>query len=96
MADIPALILAAFILGILTPRGTLACCRVTVCEHLDGRVSLHYGPQCVGQFSGENNETKSAAEKGCGKDGGFATLDPAQRDPLSHSPGDDGAASVVS
>lgn len=76
-------------------RGTLACCRVTVCEHLDGRVSLYYGPQCVGQFDGENNETKSAAEKGCGKDGGFATLDPAARDPLSHSPGDDGATSVV-
>jgi Integrase core domain len=23
--------------------------------------------------------------EGCGKDGGFATLDPAERDPLSHS-----------
>jgi transposase len=75
-------------------RGTLAGCRVMVCEHLDGRVSLYYGPQCVGQFGGEQNEMKSAAEKGCGKDGGSATLDPASRDPLSHSPGD-AAASIV-
>lgn len=77
-------------------RGTLAGCRVTVCEHLDGPVSLYYGPHCVGQFDGENNQTKSAAEKGCGKDGGCATLDPAPRAPLSHSPADDGAPSVVS
>lgn len=31
-------------------RGTLAGCRVTVCEHLDGRVSLLYGPHRVGQY----------------------------------------------
>ena len=77
-------------------RGTLARCRVTVCEHLDGALSVYYGPHLVGRFAGQKNETKSAAEKGCGKDGGFATLDPATRNPLSHSPGDDGAASVVS
>jgi hypothetical protein len=67
---------------------------LTVCKHLDGRLSLYYGPQYAGQFDGEKNETKSAAEKGCGKDGGFATLDPASPDLLSHGPGD-GAVPVV-
>ena len=31
-------------------RGTLAGCRVTVCEHLDGRWSVHYGPHEVGRY----------------------------------------------
>jgi len=31
-------------------RGTLADCRVTICEHLDGRVTIVYGPHVVGQF----------------------------------------------
>lgn len=31
-------------------RGTLAGCRVTICEHLDGRVSIAYGPHVVGQY----------------------------------------------
>ena len=31
-------------------RGTLAGCRVTICEHLDGRVSIVYGPQVVGRY----------------------------------------------
>jgi hypothetical protein len=29
-------------------RGTLAGCRVTICEHLDGRVTIVYGPQRLG------------------------------------------------
>ena len=76
-------------------RGTLARCRVTVCQHLDGALSVYYGPHLVGRFAGQKTETKSAAEKGCGKDGGFAPLDSAARNPLSHSPGHDGAVSVV-
>ncbi len=32
-------------------RGTLAGCRVTVCEHLDGRWTVHYGPHVVGHYS---------------------------------------------
>ncbi len=75
-------------------RGTLAGCRVTVCEHLDGRLSLYYGPQCVGQFAGENNEPKSAAEKGCGKDAALGNPAQTAGFPLSHSP-DDGAVNVV-
>jgi hypothetical protein len=31
-------------------RGTLAGCRVLVCEHLDGRISVHYGPHRVAEF----------------------------------------------
>lgn len=32
-------------------RGTLAGCRVTLCEHLDGRVSIVYGPHVVGRYT---------------------------------------------
>lgn len=31
-------------------RGTLAGCAVKVCQHLDGSLSLHYGPHCVGRY----------------------------------------------
>ena len=34
-------------------RGTLAGCRVTICEHLDGRVSIVYGPHVVGHYTAE-------------------------------------------
>jgi len=34
-------------------RGTLAGCRVIVCEHLDGRLSILYGPHCVGLYSAD-------------------------------------------
>jgi transposase len=34
-------------------RGTLAGCRVLVCEHLDGRVSVYYGPHRVAEFRAE-------------------------------------------
>ena len=37
-------------------RGTLAGCRVQVCEHLDGRVSVYYGPHRVAEFRGEDRE----------------------------------------
>ena len=32
-------------------RGTLAGCRVTICEHLDGQVSIVYGPHVVGRYT---------------------------------------------
>jgi transposase len=50
-------------------RGTLADCRVTICEHLDGRVSLLYGPHVVGRYtaSGEALENaKKARGPRCG------------------------------
>jgi transposase len=34
-------------------RGTLAGCRVTVCEHLDGTLSILYGPRRVGRYTAE-------------------------------------------
>jgi transposase len=34
-------------------RGTLAGCRVTICEHLDGRVTIVYGPHVVGRYTAE-------------------------------------------
>jgi transposase len=52
-------------------RGTLAGCRVTICEHLDGRVSIVYGPHVVGRFSatGEPLESsKKARAPRCGND----------------------------
>jgi hypothetical protein len=34
-------------------RGTLAGCRVTICEHLEGGVSIVYGPHVVGRYTGQ-------------------------------------------
>jgi hypothetical protein len=52
-------------------RGTLAGCRVTICEHLDGRVTIVYGPHVVGCFSaaGEPLESlKKTRAPRCGND----------------------------
>ncbi|MHB8525076.1 MAG: ISNCY family transposase [Candidatus Acidiferrales bacterium] len=43
-------------------RGTLADCRVVVCEHREGTVSVWYGPHCVAQFAPPGGEPK-AVEK---------------------------------
>jgi len=34
-------------------RGTLAGCRVTICEHLEGGVSIVYGPHVVGRYTAQ-------------------------------------------
>jgi hypothetical protein len=34
-------------------RGTLAGCRVRICEHLDGQVSIVYGPHLVGRYTAQ-------------------------------------------
>jgi transposase len=34
-------------------RGTLAGCRVTICEHLEGEVSIVYGPHVVGRYTAQ-------------------------------------------
>lgn len=36
-------------------RATLAGCRVTVCEHQDGRLSVRYGPHLVGRYDAERH-----------------------------------------
>jgi transposase len=51
-------------------RHTLAGCTVTIHEHLDGTVSMRYGPHVVGRFdaSGAPLRGKTAKKtKGCGK-----------------------------
>jgi transposase len=42
-------------------RGTLAGCRVILCEHLDGRLTIHYGPHVVASFSAQELEGKRVA-----------------------------------
>jgi hypothetical protein len=44
-------------------RRTLADCRVTICEHLDGTVSVRWGPHVVGRFDAESRRLGSKAEK---------------------------------
>src|ERR1035441_1692390 len=52
-------------------RGTLAGCRVTICEHLDGRVTIAHGPHVVGRYTA-SGEVLEKAEKAraprCGND----------------------------
>ena len=48
-------------------RGTLANCRVLVCEHLDGRWSIFYGPHLVGRYAADGspcNAEEQILEKG--------------------------------
>ncbi len=40
-------------------RGTLAGCRVVMCEHLDGSLTVYYGPHVVGRFAGPEQESRS-------------------------------------
>ncbi len=52
-------------------RGTLAGCRVTICEHLDGRVTIVYGPHVVGRFTAEGpplTAAKTPRAPRCGND----------------------------
>jgi transposase len=44
-------------------RGTLAGCRVTICEHLDGRVTIVYGPHVVGRYTAEGNPLDGVPER---------------------------------
>ena len=34
-------------------RYSMARCRVLVCEHLDGKLSVYYGPHLVGRYDAE-------------------------------------------
>jgi hypothetical protein len=52
-------------------RGTLAGCRVTICEHLDGRVTIVYGPHRVGEYTAEGQSLAVAKKRRvprCGND----------------------------
>jgi transposase len=53
-------------------RSTLAGCTVTIHEHLDGRISLRYGPHVVGRFDGQGRLlNKTASPERRGKAGGM-------------------------
>jgi transposase len=43
-------------------RGTLGGCRVTICEHLDGQVSIVYGPHLVGRYTAQGVPLQPAGE----------------------------------
>jgi transposase len=48
-------------------RSTLAGCRVTICEHLDGRITILYGPHVVGRYAPGSVALKNlAAARGGG------------------------------
>src|SRR3982751_2536260 len=53
-------------------RSTLAGCTVTIHEHLDGRVSLRYGPHVVGGFDSQGRPL-TKPNKRRGKDGAMET-----------------------
>lgn len=42
-------------------RGTLAGCRVTICEHLNGQVTITYGPHVVGRSTAQAKPCKEVA-----------------------------------
>ena len=44
-------------------RSSLAKCRVKVCEHLDGRLSVRYGPQVVGWYDAQGQSLASPLPK---------------------------------
>ncbi len=55
-------------------RSTLAGCTVTIHEHLDGRVSLRYGPHVLGRFDRQGRTlAKTRKPERGGKDGGVET-----------------------
>ncbi len=66
-------------------RGTLAGCRVVVCEHLEGSLTVYYGPHRVGFFPNQEQQEKAPAES-CGKDAALGNPAESAGFPLSHSP----------
>jgi transposase len=52
-------------------RSTLAGCTVTIHEHLDGTISIRYGPHVVGRYNADGTpmESRKAGRTSCGKDG---------------------------
>jgi hypothetical protein len=44
-------------------RGTLAGCRVTICEHLDGRITIAHGPHVAGRYTASEEVLKKTEKK---------------------------------
>jgi hypothetical protein len=53
-------------------RNTLAGCTVTIHEHLDGEVSIRFGPHVVGRFTNQGTAVRSE-ERSRGKGGRMET-----------------------
>ncbi|MHB8654408.1 MAG: ISNCY family transposase [Terriglobia bacterium] len=79
-------------------RGTLAGCRVVISEHLDGQVTIYYGPQVVGRYTAEGKTLAlipTQHKKRCGNDAPwkawktpkaeFPTLSPALGNPARNA-----------
>jgi transposase len=57
-------------------RSTLAGCTVTIYEHLDGTVSIRYGPHVVGRFDGKGHSLQETiTKKRRGKGGPVETVE---------------------
>jgi hypothetical protein len=63
-------------------RNSLAGCTVTVHEHLDGNVSVRYGPHVVGRYNEQGEPLEKT--KGRGKDGTVEKVE--NQKPVSHRP----------
>jgi transposase len=68
-------------------RSSLAGCTVTIHEHLDGSVSVRYGPHVVGRYTANGNIRQASAKKlpeSRGKGGPVETVE--NHKPVSHRP----------
>ena len=68
-------------------RSSLAGCTVTIHQHLDGNVSIRYGPQVVGRYTGTGEIRQVGtlqATESRGKGGPVETVE--NRKPVSHRP----------
>ena len=67
-------------------RSSLAGCTVTIHEHLDGTVSIRYGPHVVGRYTaqGESRKAQASSPESRGKDGPVETVE--NRQAVSHRP----------
>jgi transposase len=68
-------------------RNSLAGCTVTIHEHLDGNVSIRYGPHVVGRFTADGQKRsikthKKSEAEGRGKGGAVDTVE--NQKPVSH------------
>jgi transposase len=75
-------------------RGTLAGCRVLVCEHLNGWLSVYYGPHRVGRYASADAEPGAPTES-CGKDAALGNPAKDAGFPLSHSSSNNSLSSPV-
>src|SRR5437764_1974298 len=68
-------------------RSSLAGCTVTIHEHLDGTVSIRYGPHVVGRYTAAGEPRQASANKSPesrGKGGPVGTVE--NHNPVSHRP----------